>query len=664
MNTNFNPLSRFLCFCSGANLELLDKECPSEISKYASMGATVLFTGIFATISGGYALHRVFVLEENAIWYSVAFGILWGLMIFNLDRYIVMSMRKEGKPMNEFLQAIPRILIALLISIVIAKPLEVKIFESRIARQIYENEQEKLSSDIQAFDERHGQTNLAERIKGIEQKVEALVESRSEDPRSPYFTELLESLRAKESAYGILSIEKSKLMNDLQSKINSIYANEQIITQDSLGRSKKYLPPSARSRVNTLVRTRNAHKNELQSAERKLEDLKAQVEAARLAHRHEVDSLLADSHSNQDLLAAKKAKADSVVNLEIEQADEINQVAFSNNFITQLEALGELTNQEDLEGEGQRNTILEWTGLFLSLLFLVIELAPVLVKLISKQGTYDRALAASQELEHAKNVESKNTEFAITQSHQADLIQAKSSLFSAAIAKFKVSRMSLLESLSYEELKQFFIDIANFRVEPSSNQVTTSNESPYPTGEQTSSAPENNDTYSRPEDPEHAPRNSSATEQSDQPYNDLGQRHAEDMFDDNLSIEQSPLDTVAPFQNGDRLDLEDIHSFDQTFHSDHNDLYAPLTRPIFLNTPTHNHVVPSASPSPQDNQNFSSVQHEQINRDAPSISEARSVANEDFHEPSRSPQLEDPVIAASRAARNRSEPNHEGGENA
>ncbi len=88
----------------------------------------MFFTGLFAALAAGYALYTVF---EN-IWIAIACGLVWGLLIFNLDRFIVSSMRKEGKFRKELLMSIPRILLAILISIVIAKPLELKIFEKEI----------------------------------------------------------------------------------------------------------------------------------------------------------------------------------------------------------------------------------------------------------------------------------------------------------------------------------------------------------------------------------------------------------------------------------------------------------------------------------------------------------------------------------------------------
>jgi hypothetical protein len=128
----------FFWHCAGADPELL-KKCPTESSKYVGIGATVFFTGLFAALSGGYALYTIF----DSIIASIALGLLWGLMIFNLDRYIVSSMRKVGKPSRELLLATPRLILAIIISIVIAKPLELKIFDKEIQPELIVMEQKK-----------------------------------------------------------------------------------------------------------------------------------------------------------------------------------------------------------------------------------------------------------------------------------------------------------------------------------------------------------------------------------------------------------------------------------------------------------------------------------------------------------------------------------------
>lgn len=126
-----NSIKRFFWWCAGVHVDTL-KNYPEEHSKYFSIGATIFFTGLFAAVAGGYALYFVFSGNDFALVYSLIFGLIWGLAIFNMDRYIVLSIDKSHSGLKQFLQALPRIILAVIIGIVISRPLELKIFNKEI----------------------------------------------------------------------------------------------------------------------------------------------------------------------------------------------------------------------------------------------------------------------------------------------------------------------------------------------------------------------------------------------------------------------------------------------------------------------------------------------------------------------------------------------------
>ncbi|MCU7615355.1 DUF4407 domain-containing protein [Chryseobacterium sp. GMJ5] len=126
-----NWFQKFLMVCSGGNIHILRKT-PSEWNKFSGIGGIVLFTAVFATLSAAYAMYTVF----DDILISIGFGILWGLMIFNLDRYIVSSIKKTGTWWNQIIMSIPRLVLATFLGIIISKPLELKIFEKEVNKQL------------------------------------------------------------------------------------------------------------------------------------------------------------------------------------------------------------------------------------------------------------------------------------------------------------------------------------------------------------------------------------------------------------------------------------------------------------------------------------------------------------------------------------------------
>jgi hypothetical protein len=169
-------ITTFFWLCSGANIATL-KQCPTEQSKYAGIGATIFFTGLIAAFAGGYALYTVF---DNG-WTSALFGAVWGLLIFNLDRFIVSSMRKEGRLKRELLMALPRLVLAILISVVIAKPLELKIFEKEINSELLIMQQQQRARQETEVKARYAWTQDSLKNEITQRKQEALAKTQQRD---------------------------------------------------------------------------------------------------------------------------------------------------------------------------------------------------------------------------------------------------------------------------------------------------------------------------------------------------------------------------------------------------------------------------------------------------------------------------------------------------
>ena len=134
-----NLIINLLLICSGASKTLIYK-CPKfEIIKYASIGATIFFTALLAFVSCFFALSLIF----DSLFLIIVGSSLWAAIIFNLDRYIVMSLRPTESIKNNFLVSLPRLIIAVLVAVVISKPIEIKLFDSEINLFL---EQERISN--------------------------------------------------------------------------------------------------------------------------------------------------------------------------------------------------------------------------------------------------------------------------------------------------------------------------------------------------------------------------------------------------------------------------------------------------------------------------------------------------------------------------------------
>ena len=139
-------LKKFFIICSGSDTDILNNCAVGEQNKFAGIGATVFFTAVMAFLACSYALFTVF----DNLYAAIGFGFVWGLLIFNLDRFIVSTIKKRDNIIDEIIQATPRLILAVIIAVVISKPLELKIFEKEINQVLLEQKNElTLANQIQ-----------------------------------------------------------------------------------------------------------------------------------------------------------------------------------------------------------------------------------------------------------------------------------------------------------------------------------------------------------------------------------------------------------------------------------------------------------------------------------------------------------------------------------
>ncbi len=201
-------LKKFFWMCSGADLDLLQKCSKSEQVKYAGIGGTVFFTAVMAFIASSYALFTVF----DSVYIAIAFGLIWGLLIFNLDRFIVSTIKKQGKPRREFVQAVPRLILAIIIAVVIAKPLELKIFEKEINQVLLEQKnnltlQNKEQIALQYYPE-------ITRVESEIQNLNNTIQNKEKEVNDLYSTYIAEA----EGREGTLKIGKGPVYTEKREK--------------------------------------------------------------------------------------------------------------------------------------------------------------------------------------------------------------------------------------------------------------------------------------------------------------------------------------------------------------------------------------------------------------------------------------------------------------
>ena len=149
-----NFFMRVLWYAAGGDRYILERATYADQVKYMTLGGVIFATSFMAAMSGGYAFYTIFsprsfgvedtTVFTDVVYYSIVFGLFWGIMIFNLDRFIVSSTGKgdgtEEITWKEFKGAIPRIIMGTIIAITISKPVEIRMFKTEIDVKLYENQ--------------------------------------------------------------------------------------------------------------------------------------------------------------------------------------------------------------------------------------------------------------------------------------------------------------------------------------------------------------------------------------------------------------------------------------------------------------------------------------------------------------------------------------------
>lgn len=134
----FNRLSLMICRCAGVDVEILKLAEYDEAGKYVAQGVFVLVTGAMAFLTGSYTLYLIF----DSYGASIIFGVVWAVVIFTFDRMVLLSLRKEGTRSRQLLTALPRLLVAIVLALILSTPIELKVFEKDILLHISKDREE------------------------------------------------------------------------------------------------------------------------------------------------------------------------------------------------------------------------------------------------------------------------------------------------------------------------------------------------------------------------------------------------------------------------------------------------------------------------------------------------------------------------------------------
>lgn len=125
-------LIRRMAVLGGADNDVLD-EVPEEVPRFVQMFLVLAGTALVSALSMMFAL---LTGVRVSILLAIPLAIVWGLIIFNLDRFLTSTMRSTKNVFRLLGLALPRVIMAALIGIVVAEPLVLQVFQNDIVREV------------------------------------------------------------------------------------------------------------------------------------------------------------------------------------------------------------------------------------------------------------------------------------------------------------------------------------------------------------------------------------------------------------------------------------------------------------------------------------------------------------------------------------------------
>ncbi len=442
-----NSIKRAFFWLSGAGTETLER-CPAwEQRKYVAFGATVLVPCAFAFIACAYALSTI--TDKPTVIFPIA--AVWSFIILTIDRALLAGYRPYLSIFRKMGQFSLRLVVAILMGITIAHPLVLLLFrdtvssviekdraaEIEIARSGFDSEKQKIRNRITSLEESlavqrerwnesfqakfilQENQDAGSAIPGLTATQQTELKAATDEATAPFTTRLTlidTQLAELTPQYTTLQTELTFWQSEFERELNGQRSG--LVGEGPRARSIRsdQLEPRREEtkRLGNLLEHLTAEKTSLQTQAREAEagaiavfetrlaeiERANQTEALRVAAlkqrveqdqaeqfvtqqnslrdtiKQQIDSRLVELERTQDELAAVgKEESERLAALRAEPRRDI---------LTQTLALHALFREGNKGGQ-----FALFTYIVLTLLFMLVDTIPLIVKFFTKPGPYD-----------------------------------------------------------------------------------------------------------------------------------------------------------------------------------------------------------------------------------------------------------------------------------
>ena len=121
---------RNFCWWSAGIVPSVLEKCPTNQIKYSAIGVIMVFIAILASVSFAFFLSHTFVISPVAALFG---GVIWGILIYSLDRAVLTSFRKSDTGKISIIQ---RFILTISLALIIGEPLLIQLFSKEIALEM------------------------------------------------------------------------------------------------------------------------------------------------------------------------------------------------------------------------------------------------------------------------------------------------------------------------------------------------------------------------------------------------------------------------------------------------------------------------------------------------------------------------------------------------
>jgi hypothetical protein len=129
--------NNFFIWCAGSDKNTLAKCDDSIRVKHIGVGTLVLIPAVLGFISMSYALSTIDKISGSPFLY-IGGGLVWGIIVFAFDRFIVSTHRKQQKNIDEFknITFYLRLFFAVVLGVIVSHPFVLLYFDGSITEKI------------------------------------------------------------------------------------------------------------------------------------------------------------------------------------------------------------------------------------------------------------------------------------------------------------------------------------------------------------------------------------------------------------------------------------------------------------------------------------------------------------------------------------------------